>query len=769
MLNEVVRSCAKCLRIRRALFRAGLLIPLATVLIAAASHPHVSGADAVPADAVPVVHDPHLQLALVAEDPQIVTPIGLAIDGSDRLFVLESHTHERPTNYQGPETDRIKVFTDHDQDGTFEDVKIFAEDIRTGMNLAFSPDGVLHVVCAREVLALPDADGDNVCDGRRRLLTMKTDERYSHNCLLGITFDRDGWMYLARGNTAGREYELMGTDGSTVGGYGDGGSIVRCRFDGSQVEEFATGFWNPFQIKFDHAGRLLCVDNDPDARGPNRLVHVVKGGDYGYRSLYGGGGNHPFQGWEGDLPGTLPYVSGTGEAPCDLLDARRTSLPMGYTDSVLITVWNENTIERHATTRRGVSLAAESSILVSGGDNFRPVAIEADSHGNIYFTDWVLVAYPNHGRGRLWRLSAKAEGLSIQPRGYFDEPQEDAGQKAIHALAAASEASDLPEIRNALINGDMFLRHGAVMALSQPALVPTLQELARDSDADLRLGSLLAAERAELAEQTAIELLRRFLADPDERVRRAALIWAGTSMRPSLRADLDQAMHGGDVSAVLFETYLAAVQNVDPRFANAVCKREKSKSSEIPRQLEEGLVESVAADDSHSPEVRALAVMRLRDLGNHQKLLLGLARESEPPLQSAAIRRLSDTPSSKARQTLLSLALDDASPTFVRAEALLALSRDSGFAAEEIIPLLDDPDASVAVEAARTLRQFRGNRLVIAGAREKLAALRGQSPTHPLAEQLMFVLGETSPDRPDSLQQWKRALAAGPPRRASQQ
>ena len=37
---------------------------------------------------VPVVHDDQLQLTLVAEHPDIMTPIGMVVDKHDRLFVI---------------------------------------------------------------------------------------------------------------------------------------------------------------------------------------------------------------------------------------------------------------------------------------------------------------------------------------------------------------------------------------------------------------------------------------------------------------------------------------------------------------------------------------------------------------------------------------------------------------------------------------------------------------------------------------------------------
>ena len=244
----------------------------------------------------PVLSDARLNLKLFAESPDIVTPIGMVIDEADRIYVIESHTHHPPADYDGPTSDHIKVFVDRNNDGNPDQISVFAEGLHQAMNVALSPAGELYVVCAREVIRLVDKDRDGVCDQQQKVLKLITHERYAHNSLLGITFDREGWMYISRGNLGSHEYCFQGTDDTSVAGYGDGGNVVRCRPDGTQIEEVAIGFWNPFDLKFDRHGRLLLVDNDPDARGPNRLLHVVEAGDFGYKSLYGGSGNHPFQG-----------------------------------------------------------------------------------------------------------------------------------------------------------------------------------------------------------------------------------------------------------------------------------------------------------------------------------------------------------------------------------------------------------------------------------------------------------------------------------------
>ena len=53
----------------------------------------------------PILNDDRLQITLYASDPDIVTPIGAAVDRDGRLYVIESHTHNPPSDYTGPKRD----------------------------------------------------------------------------------------------------------------------------------------------------------------------------------------------------------------------------------------------------------------------------------------------------------------------------------------------------------------------------------------------------------------------------------------------------------------------------------------------------------------------------------------------------------------------------------------------------------------------------------------------------------------------------------------
>lgn len=720
--------------------------------------------------APPSLFDERLELKLFATDPDIVTPIGMAIDSKDRIYVIESHTHLPPVGYAGPKGDIIKGFVDSDNDGSPDRQWNFATNVQEAMNLALAPDGQLFAVCARDVWAFNDNDGDGVSEGRRSVLHIETSNKYPHSCQLGITFSRDGWMYVSRGNNGSAAYTIHGTDASQLSGYGDGGNIYRCRPDGSKLEQVATGFWNPFDLKFDSYGRLLAVDNDPDARGPNRLLHVVAHGDYGYRSIYGGGGNHPFQGWDGTLPGTLGYVDGTGEAPSGLIDANRTSFPANYRDHYLVTIWNENSIARYVPSSNGVSIKATHSVWMQGDQDFRPVALDCDSHGNLFITDWALVAYPNHGRGRIWRISVKTGVATaiprLQPRDYFAATLPNPGAVEFDKVMSLQEPSDAGRLDQTLTSDDAFLRHAAVVALSRPAFRSSALHALQHATPCVRLGGLLALKRANVVKPE--PYVRRLLGDPDENVRRAALIWAGEAGLLSLRSDLDQAIAFNEVSAQLFETWLAAVESLDPAFVKARANKENDKADRLKRQLDPAVLMNVITDEKRPDRVRALALIHLKNPKEEKavRFIRILAESSTPVLRREAIRSLSET-TADVSSLFLGIATDDRQPADIRAEALLGLSRTTVADPTVLLPLLVDPSETVRLETLRALRTHAAHELVKRALWKRSGSLENNSNNAATIQQLEYILfppgseADRKIKRPDTLEDWTAALSNG--------
>jgi putative membrane-bound dehydrogenase-like protein len=368
------------------------------------------------APAMPQIHDERLKIELFAAEPQIVTPTGIAVDAGGHILAIESHTHFRPNGYQGPSADRIRRFEDTDGDGRADKITTFSEGTTHTMSIAVYHDGSVYVATRREIFRLRDKDGDGVSDERTEIMKLDTKGDYPHNGLSGFAFVFLGNVYFGFGENLGADYKLVGSDGTTLSGGGEGGNVYRCGPNGEKLHRIATGFWNPFHLALDSFGRLFAIDNDPDSRPPCRLVQVVEGGDYGFRFRLGRSGLHPFNSWNGEVPGTLPMVSGTGEAPSGIVAYESDGLPVDYVGALLVTSWGDHRIERHTLIPRGASYSSTMKPLVTGGEDFRPVGITTAPDGSLYVTDWVKRDYNLHGHGRIWHISAKEAAPLVRVR-----------------------------------------------------------------------------------------------------------------------------------------------------------------------------------------------------------------------------------------------------------------------------------------------------------------------------------------------------------------
>jgi len=551
--------------------------------------------------------DDRLTVELFASEPDVVTVTGLTVDSKGRVLVVESHTHFRPEGYEGPETDRIRLLEDTNGDGRADRIETFFEGTTQTMNVAAHPNGWVYVATRNSVFRIHDRDGDGKAEQREDLVKFETASDYPHNGISGFAFDFAGRVFFGMGENMGEDGILVTRDVRLSANRGAGG-IFLCNEDGSGLERMATGFWNPFHLCFDAYGRMFTGDNDPGNRPPCRFLSIVDGGDYGYRRQT----LEPFIAINGEVPGTLPMTSSTGESPTGILAYESDHLPNEYRGDLLVASWGEHRIDRYRLNRESASFTATTQTMIAGGEYFRPAGIAVAPDGSLYIGDWADRSYDLHKKGRIWHVRAKhslpsgnlAAGLQSTDRW----TREDAarqwladGEPGRKKLEEALRSDEEPRVRSTAL----------AALITSGAITPELATLAlKDSTEAVR-------------EQAARSLPIAF-ADP---VRVAT-----TDPSTAVRAEALRRVTDASAEALL----LNAIEHIDP-FMNQAARKGLWQSLGNERLFE------LQQDDR--PAVRLAAVLLMRD-AEGERMLDSSSRDKAIELS------LNDTDANVLRATL---------------------------------------------------------------------------------------------------------------------
>src|SRR5262249_55164863 len=132
--------------------------------------------------APPVAADPRLTVELVAQEPDLVTPTGVAVDERGRVWVIENHTHQRPPKSKGHKSDRIRIFEDFDPDGKARKITTWAEGegFKDTMGIALGKNGDVFVATRSTIYLLRDTKGDGQADFKKVLARLDTTADYPH-------------------------------------------------------------------------------------------------------------------------------------------------------------------------------------------------------------------------------------------------------------------------------------------------------------------------------------------------------------------------------------------------------------------------------------------------------------------------------------------------------------------------------------------------------------------------------------------------------------
>jgi putative membrane-bound dehydrogenase-like protein len=619
--------------------------------------------------AEPRVTGERYKLELVASEPDIVTPIGMAFDRKGRLLVIESHTHQRPEGYDGPNTDRIRMLADSDGDGRLDQWSTFADGFRHAMNLLARDDGALYVVERGRLLLLRDTDDDGAADKQEELLRLETEDDYPHNALGGIDQKLDGSLIIGLGENHGLPFRLVGSDGKAISATGGVDGVFRCTADGKNIRHIARGVWNPFALCVVPDGRIFAVDNDPDSSPPCRLLRIVDAGDYGYLYQYGRAGTHPLQCWNGELPGTLPMVCGVGEAPTAIV---------AHAASLWVTSWGDHRIERYRLVPRGVSYGANREVVVQGDADFRPTGMAIAPDGSLYFGDWVLRDYPVHTKGRIWRIAIPTDEVS-EP---FPRPsQADMYSSGDPEFAMGDADSDDPFGRT---NATYYVMRGDTQNTS--------------TTPGLRLCALQAKRWQGAADVR--PLLQGALQDESPEVRLYAVRWIADERMTELRDNVAKLLDGPQPGTRYYLAVLAAIDWLD------------HEPSMRGREIADELLVNELRNTHRTPQTHALALRLLSP--DHKFLTLDQLKEylQSEHLALEAVRSLAQQSNPERFKTLAEVAGDERQNVDVRVEAIVGLAAAAGDYRDLLNRLTASREPTLRGEAERVLR-IAGSRPVI--------------------------------------------------------
>ena len=297
------------------------------------------------------------------------------------------------------ETDRLRRIVDTDGDGRGDTATVFA----TGFNRLIDGHGAgvlahhgdVFYACIPHLWRFRDADGDGVADEKLPLhVGFGVRTAIQGHDLHGLTLGPDGRLWFSIGD---RGYRVEHEGG--VASDPESGAVFRCEPDGSGLEVVATGLRNPQELAFDDLGHCFTCDNNTDGGDRTRLVHVVPGGDSGWRGpvqyLPDRGPFNREQLWrtafDGQPAWILPPVGHVGAGPAGFAAYPGTGLTPWFDGRFFLADFRGAATTSLVHTFRVRPLGA-SFELVDADETFRHILatdVEMGPDGALWVSDWV--------------------------------------------------------------------------------------------------------------------------------------------------------------------------------------------------------------------------------------------------------------------------------------------------------------------------------------------------------------------------------------------
>jgi quinoprotein glucose dehydrogenase len=631
----------------------------------------------------------------------------------DRTAVIRKHFGAAGEKELGIETEVIRVLEDTDHDGVADKSAIYADGFNTPL------DGIGAGVLPRR----GEVWYTNIPSVWRLTGTAKADKRTEISRGYGVRFNFVGHdMHSPVWGPDGKIYYSIGDRGANVktkeGGVidaADMGSVFRCNPDGSELELFGYGLRNPQSLAFNENGDLFTGDNDSDHGDEERLVHVVEGGDSGWRVGYqyaplgrAGPWNseklwHPRH--TGQPAYLLPPIVNIEDGPSGIAYYPGTGLGAAYRGSLFVTHYKGGSLARsgiytYKLKPKGASYEVGEAKVFLG--LALPTDVKFGPDGRVYFTDWA-----DH-----WSRTYRGRIFAITDKQHTNDPLTRETQQLIGGDWTKRSPAELSQL---LGHADWRVRLEAQFELVERG-TPSIPVFAKAAQA---AGSSLARRHAiwglgQLGAKTheALAPVRAVLGDADAEVRAQALKVLGDRRSHVDGAALISALTDKENRVKFFAAQsLGKIKHAGATAALfAALRANEDRDHYLRHALVMGLVGNAdvaalagAATDK-SPAVRLGALLALRRLQRPE--VQAFLADSAPHIAREAAIAINDAPVAAAYPALAALVEKPMTdePIFMRAiNAHFRLGQPANAKALALLATRDDAPAKARAEALAQL------------------------------------------------------------------
>ncbi|MFN7137772.1 MAG: PVC-type heme-binding CxxCH protein [Limisphaerales bacterium] len=645
------------------------------------------------------------KIELFAAEPRLANPVSFTIDEKGRFYVAETfrHTdgtldvrkymhwldeelanqtieeqrekilqrlHESPDMFR--ETERVRLIEDRNRDGKADFDSVFAEGFNSelhgiGAGL-LARKGNVYFTCIPSLYLLRDENGDGKADVKKALQTgYGVRFAYIGHDLHGLKMGPDGKLYFSIGD---RGFNVKQGDRTIA--FPEGGAVLRCNLDGSDLEIFSYGLRNPQELAFDQYGNLWTGDNNSDGGDQVRWTYVVEGGDVGWRIGYQYISQPNNRGpwvsermWEPQNPDQpayiVPPIANFANGPSGLAFYPGVGLPAEYDNHFFLCDF-KGTSARSLIHTFAVRPKGASFELVNRRDFMNDILctdVEFGPDSNIYVSDWTE-GWNKPGKGRIYRV--------YNP----DTAKDPVVAEVQRMIGEGFEKRSVKELTRLLAHRDMRIRQEAQFELAErgnKSVKPLVEVVEKSTNQLARIHAIWALGQVATApkqtaggKNSALLPLIRFTSDKDPEIRAQVAKVLGDARFGKAGFALVRMLQHGDKPRGQYHAALALGKIGDKSALSPILQLVRANNDQDAYLRHAGVmallwlkdyqVIQVAAKDE-SPAVRMIALLAMRRL-QHPDIAVFLD-DSDPRLVVEAARAINDLPIVQALPDLAKL------------------------------------------------------------------------------------------------------------------